>query len=271
MAEYLNKRHPSDGNKENKDYKERFEFRFMVGGNIICQRYFRINNFNETSLYSTELLDTLRECADMIDCDLKDKTAVYLEYTAPKYFKNEEEMEKYFANDNNKKRMHLGEGIVVGKGSNARSYAWGKNNMPMFLKENFDKSELNSGLTEEDWQTYVLSFYDNEKEVVSVSWEGCYPRPVRNSIDLSNKKGKCDDPEEISRMSFDRYVLYKMAEGKQDEVWNIIKAICDVCSEPSGYYATSFKCGSKVYDNTTQMRDVKVELERLKKYEQEYR
>ena len=35
---------------EPKDYKERFEFELTVGNNIICQRYFRINNFNPTSL-----------------------------------------------------------------------------------------------------------------------------------------------------------------------------------------------------------------------------
>ena len=34
---------------ESKDYKERFEFELTVGNNIICQRYFRINNFNQTA------------------------------------------------------------------------------------------------------------------------------------------------------------------------------------------------------------------------------
>ena len=56
------------------DYKEPYEFRLLLGDNIICQRYFKIPNFNPASLNSTELTETLRKCARMIDSDLKSKT-----------------------------------------------------------------------------------------------------------------------------------------------------------------------------------------------------
>ena len=65
---------------QQKDYKERFEFVLTTGGNIICQRYFRIGNFNPISLKSNELMDTIRGCAEMIDNDLKEVDAIIREY-----------------------------------------------------------------------------------------------------------------------------------------------------------------------------------------------
>ena len=73
-----------------RNYKERFEFELTVGENIICQRYFRINNFNPKSLKSYELIEALRKCVTTIDNDLKMKTQAYLEMYAPLVFETEE-------------------------------------------------------------------------------------------------------------------------------------------------------------------------------------
>ena len=43
--------------KDSIDYKEPYEFRLLIGDSIICQRYFKINNFNQASLTSMELTD----------------------------------------------------------------------------------------------------------------------------------------------------------------------------------------------------------------------
>ena len=69
-----------------RNYKERFEFELTVGDNIICQRYFRINSFNEESLKSFELIEAIRRCVRTIDNDLKNKTQAYLELYAPMVF-----------------------------------------------------------------------------------------------------------------------------------------------------------------------------------------
>ena len=84
MAEYKK--------NEVRDFKERFEFKLTVGENIICQRYFKINNFNPLSLSSFELTNVMRYLADMVDTDLKDKSQVYLDIMAPMIFHTEEEM-----------------------------------------------------------------------------------------------------------------------------------------------------------------------------------
>ena len=58
--------------------KERFEFELTINGNIICQRYFKINNFNERSVYSTEFLDAIRGCASLIQESLRRKKRLTL-------------------------------------------------------------------------------------------------------------------------------------------------------------------------------------------------
>lgn len=225
MAETTNRTYAMNASK---DFKKRFEFRLTVGENIICQRYFTINNFNPMCIYSTDLAEKLQECAECIDNDLKDKTQVYLELTAPKIFHSEEEMEKHFAKPENGARMHLGEGIIV-KTSPVKYFVWGKNGSPRLLTEPFDRGDYSNPLSPDDWVEYKLAFYDNDVEVCAVGWTGCYPRAVRNSIDLANKKGRFND-EDVSRLSFDSYILYKMVQGKEDLVYKIIKEITTVCS-----------------------------------------
>ncbi len=256
---------------ETRDYKERFEFRFTVGGNIICQRYFKINNFNPLSLSSIELAHAIRDCASMIDDDLKDKTEKYLTYTAPRVFQTVDEMNKYFENDAHKAQMRYGWGIVI-KDPSAPNFVWGKNNEPVAAAEKFDNGEYTNELTDDDRVTYKFAFYDNGREVCSTIWEGVYPKYVRNSIDLSNKKGKLGENDDVSRLSFESYILYKMVEGKPDIVYKIIKEICFACSsQDSSWYTThmtfSMPNGKvKKYDNTEYQKEVKKEVKRMEAY-----
>ena len=53
--------------------KERFEFVLTINGNIVCQRYFRINGFENDSLRSMELVEGIDKCVPLIDRDLKAK------------------------------------------------------------------------------------------------------------------------------------------------------------------------------------------------------
>lgn len=256
---------------ETRDYKERFEFRFTVGNNIICQRYFKINNFNPLSLCSQELVHTIRDCAKMIDDDLKDKTQVYLMYAAPMVFKTVDEMNKYFENEEHREQMRIGQGIVI-KEPGAPNYAWGKKMEPVPLAEKFDNGEFTEPLTDDDRVSYKLSFYDDGREVCSSTWEGVYPKYVRNSIDLSNKKGRMSDDDDPSRLSFDSYILYKMVDGKPDIVYRIIKDICFACSsQDNSWYTTHVSFATpkgklKRYNNTTYQNDMAKEIRRMESY-----
>ncbi len=258
---------------EPRDYTERFEFKFTVGNNIICQRYFRINNFNPLSLSSLELANTIRECANIIDNDLKDKTAKYLEIVAPRVFNSLQEMEDYYA-DGKDRGMRLGEGIVVKNCPN--NYVWGKKGEPVVVKEKFDNGEFSAELSEADIVDYKFAFYDSGREVCSTTWQGVYPKFVRNSIDLSNKRGKVAE-EDVPKLGAESYLMYKMVEGKSDIVYKIIKEICFTCSSTDNSWYTTVqhyaddKGKITKYDNTELPRELRKEYKRLESYEQGYR
>ena len=221
---------------EPRDYKERFEFVLTTGGNIICQRYFRINAFNPRSLQSYELMSALRRCAKVIDNDLKDKTAIYLERYAPKVFDSVEEMTNYVTKNAN--RLSLGEGLVV-RGNGITDYFYAGNGEWKPLGYKFDDGEMTDNTVESNKSTYKFAFKVDGREVCSVQWDGYYPKFVRDKIDLSNKRGKFDE-EDIDRLSFEQYLLYKMAEGRTDLVYGLIKTICTACSyQNSGDYTTT--------------------------------
>ena len=214
--------------REPRDYKERFEFELTVGNNIICQRYFRINNFNPTSLRSYELTDAIRRCVAVIDRDLKDKTHTYLEMYAPKVFSSVEEMTAFLSNSENVKKMTPGEGLVV-RGNSKTDYVFVKQGVAQEIGYKFDDGELSESSAESNKTTYKFAFKVDGREVCSVVWDGYYPKFVRDKIDLSNKRGKFEG-EDISRLSFEQYLLYKMVQNKSDLVYGLIMDICQACS-----------------------------------------
>jgi hypothetical protein len=210
-------------------FKERFEFRLTVGDDIICQRYFRIGNFNPISLKSNELMDTIRGCAEMVDNDLKSKSLIYLEIFAPRIFKTMDEFEKYIENEKNRDSLIRGEGVVI-RDEKDHDFAWNGVDKLVPLTFKFEDGEFSESLTNDDYVTYKFAFLDYGREVCSTTWVGVYPRFVRNSIDLSNKRGKLD-ADEIYRVGFEQYILYKLVEGRSDLVWKLVKEICYTCSD----------------------------------------
>lgn len=219
---------------ESKDYKERFEFELTVGGNIICQRYFRILGFNPQSLKSYNLTDAVRHCVATIDNDLKDKTQAYLEYYAPQIFNSMEEMNEFVSNPENKDRLRTGLGLVV-RGNDKTDYAYTQEGTIKELGYKFDDGELTLPLDENGKTTYRFAFKVDGREACVMEWDGWYPKFVRdkNRIDLSNKRGKYEG-EDVSRLSFEQYLLYKMVEGKSDLVYGLIKTLCQACSSHNG-------------------------------------
>ena len=221
--------------KNPSDFKEPYEFRLLVGDNIICQRYFRINNFNKISLGSTELTDTIRTCARLIDNDLKSKTRVYMSYMAPYVFNNENEMRKWFSNPLNSHKAIVGENIIL-RDKDESEYMWDGTKLVKFDKKIFD-STFTSVLTDKDVVTYELAFYVNDKKVVSTLFEGVYPYYVRRNIDLSNARGKFEG-EDLSRLTFESYVLNRLVYDKPDLIKKIVRKICDVCSVTDNNFYT---------------------------------
>jgi len=64
--------------KFDRKFEKKFEFVLYINGNIICQRYFSVRNFNPKVLKSVEIVDCANECVRLIQNDLKNKTYEYL-------------------------------------------------------------------------------------------------------------------------------------------------------------------------------------------------
>jgi hypothetical protein len=100
-----------------------------------------------------------------------------------------------------------------------------------------------------------LAFIDNGREVVSTVWDGVYPRDVRNSIDLSNNKGKFEG-EDVSRLGFESALLNYMVQGKIDLIWKIIREIQITCSDTDNKnYTTSESWGYDANGNEVSYRN----------------
>lgn len=57
---------------------KKFEFILRINGNIICQRYFAVKNFNPKTVWSLITIDCVEDCVDMIQGQLKNKSLEYL-------------------------------------------------------------------------------------------------------------------------------------------------------------------------------------------------
>ena len=57
---------------------KKFEFVLYINGNIICQRYFSVKNYNKEVRYSMDLKECIDDCVQTIQTDLKDKSVDYL-------------------------------------------------------------------------------------------------------------------------------------------------------------------------------------------------
>ena len=194
-----------------------------------------------------ELMDTIRNCARMIDEDLKSKTAVYLSIAAPRIFGTVKEMNEYFSNKKNAESMSPGHGILVK--NSEHDFYWGKDGKPHECNYKIKDSDFVEDLKEEDKVNYKLAFCVDDREVCSAGWEGIYPKYIRNSIDLANKRGR-HDGENIYTLSYEQYIDYRIVEGHSDLVWGIIRRICEVCSSYENIeYTTKEKYGNVVYDN----------------------
>lgn len=253
--------------------RERFEFELTVDGNMICQRYFKINAFKEDSFRSVDFIDTIEECVSMIKSDLVSKSKDYMEHMAPLIFKNEEQMRGYLFNaDGSVNEKHtkyipgVCSGIPYGRHIILREenheYVWAGNKL---VDEGERKPDDINEFVDKDTQrrpnVFKFTMFDNGKdwlesprrrEVVSTIWDGDqYPSFVRNAVDISNGRGRYDEFD-ITKASHEQCLYYWCNAGRQDLVPVIIRMIAETCSyEDKNDYTTTLEYGDVVYENKT--------------------
>lgn len=228
---------------DNTQWKERHQFVLSANGNIICQRYFKVNGFNPKSLNSEELYYTIRDIVNMIKDDLKSKSRIYTAITMGKStkltgFYNGDKLSNHDAalvfQDDVRGEVALSNGIVLNK-----TY------IDYDVEEEVDDSPF----------TLKFSYLFDDKAVYEEVWDGTvYPKYVRNCIDLSNSNASYKNVDPM-RMTFSQQMTKSLNSGRPDLIYNIIKLFCDTLSndvDDDGNsidkgYTTSVKYGNKKY------------------------
>jgi len=221
--------------KENKfidniAYKNKFQFLIWVNDNVICQRYFKINGFNEESIYSEEFHNCMNGIVSSIQQDLESKSRIFLWYTdTSKPFKingfmTEEEMNRY---DSDFLRLMFNDEI---KGDVAAPD--GK----IFRKEYVENRQIeddetfNTDRPLDGEVTFKFSFLIDDKIVFEKIWDGnVYPKFVRNGVDLSNYHSLSKNVD-LSSMNFGSALVRHMQLGKINLISDFIRRICETLS-----------------------------------------
>lgn len=237
---------------DNTQWKERHQFVLSANGNIICQRYFKVNGFNPNALQSVELYETVRDIVETIKNDLTSKSRIYTAITMNKrskltgfYQGDDLTMKDAFlvCNDSIKGKVELSNGVVL------------------------DKSYLEKDGVEEEKDNlpfvFKFSYLFDDKVVYEEVWDGTvYPKYIRNSVDLSNSNAsyKYTDP---MRMSFSQQMSKHLTEGRVDLIYSFIKMLCTTLSnevDEDGHttekeYTTDMTYGKTKYYCTSYPRE----------------
>ena len=222
--------------------KERFEFVLSINGNIICQRYFGINNFQERSLGSVNLSEAVRACMALMDRDLKEKTDIYNYYTAPQVFKDKAEMEWWVKNQPFKLDVP---GFAVLRDTE-EVFTWNGTEMQPYNKP-FNTADYVGNTDEEAPCVLKFAFLDNGEEVRSISWDGNkYPKFVRTNIDISNSKNKFEADGVYA--PYEAFIINQFNNCRRDLIPEIKRKLIWACSGENLRYFSRVRYGDKEYD-----------------------
>ena len=231
---------------DNVAYKSKFQFLIWINDNAICQRYFKINGFNDESIYTEEFISCMNGIVESIQKDLESKSRVYMWYTNTEEplkmtgFLSEEEIERYdedfiriMLNSNIGGEITAPDGKVFNK-----TYV----NVPQTIAEERPA---------EDEFIFKFSFLIDDIPVFEKSWDGnVYPKFVRNGVDLTNMYGNNSQRNETA-MNFASMVIRYIQAGKNNLINEFIRRICDTLSNTfteKYEYTKEFTIGDKKYD-----------------------
>lgn len=236
---------------DNTQWKERHQFVLSANGNIICQRYFKVNGFDPNALHSAELLDTVRDVVDLIKADLVSKSRIYTGIVMQKLTKLT--------------GFYQGGGLSFSDAVLAYSDKL-EGDVELSNGEVLSKTYIETEtFDDEDNEpfTFKFTYLFDDKVVCEEIWDGSvYPKYIRNSVDLSNSNSsyKYTDP---MRMSFSQQMTKHLNDGRIDLIYTIIRMFCDILSKTVDEdgnscekdYTSDMKYGEKTYYCTTYPRE----------------
>lgn len=215
---------------DNIAYKSKFQFLIWINDYVICQRYFKINGFNEESVHSAEFNDCMNGIVRSIQSDLESKSRVFMWYTniteplKMTGFLSEEEIETYGSDFFNTLANQKFEGAI----SAPDGKVFEKTQMYYDEKTCYDYSD--GGRPEEGEFIFRFAFLIDDVPVFEKIWDGnVYPKFVRNGVDLANNYSLMDK-KDTNTMSFGNFLNYSMQKGKNNLISEFIRKICETLS-----------------------------------------
>lgn len=229
---------------DNTQWKERHQFILSANGNIICQRYFRVNGFNGNALQSEELYHTFMDAVRLIKEDLKAKSRIYMAIV--------------MSDKSKLTGFYHGEPLNYADACLAYSNK-GEGVVELSNGVKLDKSYIYHENLEDDDnnQPFVFNFsylFDG-KVIYETEFDGnVYPKYVRNSVDLSNSDASYRNSDQTN-LTFSQQMTKSLTTGREDLIYRIINMLCDTLSnnidEDGGQvekdYTTYTRYGDKNY------------------------
>ena len=215
---------------DNVAYKSKFQFLIWVNDNVICQRYFKINGFNEESVYTEEFSNCMNGIVESIQKDLESKSRIFMWYTN---LKEPMKMQGFIRNEDVEKYGR--EFLSILTDSSIR----GKIEAPDGKIYNKEYINYNENVTNDYGELerpndgefiFKFSFLIDDKTVFEKIWDGnVYPKFVRNGVDLTNNYAQYNN-KDTSSLSFSAAIIRYMQNGKTNLISDFIRRICETLS-----------------------------------------
>lgn len=215
---------------DNVAYKSKFQFLIWVNDNVICQRYFKINGFNEESVYTEEFSNCMNGIVESIQKDLESKSRIFMWYTNTKEpmklqgFIRNDEVEKY----GREFLSILTDSSIRGKIEAPDGKIYTKEYINYNENVTNDYGELERPNDGEF--IFKFSFLIDDNTVFEKIWDGnVYPKFVRNGVDLTNNYAQYNN-KDTSSLSFSAAIIRYMQNGKTNLISDFIRRICETLS-----------------------------------------
>ena len=214
---------------DNVAYKSKFQFLIWVNDNVICQRYFKINGFNEESVYTEEFSNCMNGIVRSIQEDLESKSRIFMWYTnmsepmKMQGFLSNEDLEKYGDSFLNL----ITDSSVQGKIQAPDGKIFNKEYIKYAEETANEYGEIEKPKDGEF--IFKFSFLIDDVPVFEKIWDGnVYPKFVRNGVDLTNAYSSYNKDD--SNMNFGNALVRHMQSGKMNLISDFIRRICDTLS-----------------------------------------
>ena len=215
---------------DNIAYKSKFQFLIWVNDNVICQRYFKINGFNENFVHTEEFDECMNGIVRSIQEDLESKSRIFMWYTnvyepmKMQGFVTDDEIDKYGIDF----LRIMCDSKIKGNIIAPDGRIFQKRYINYDSASNYDFGEVERPKDGEF--IFKFSFLIDDVPVFEKIWDGnVYPKFVRNGVDLTNAYASYNK-NDTSTLSFGAAIVRHMQQGKTNLISDFIRRICDTLS-----------------------------------------